>query len=144
MTTMRGLFSVKCLPVLVLLAAAGSANAAMRCGTELIAPGDSVLKLLNACGEPAYGDPALYFGTTDWTYNFGPDQFMQQVHIADGKVVRIQQLGYGFEASPNETAPSPETVPPSETVPPTGSASPAGATPPTAPAPLTGLDLPVP
>ncbi len=101
----------KRLVVLALLTATGTATAAMRCGNELISPGDSVLKLLNACGEPAYGDPALYLGTAQWTYNFGPNEFMQRVYIQNGKVERINQLGYGFKAPAEQTAPQPSAPP---------------------------------
>ncbi len=31
-----------------------------------------------------------------WTYNFGPNRFMREIHLHDGHVVRINSLGYGY------------------------------------------------
>jgi hypothetical protein len=31
-----------------------------------------------------------------WTYNFGPDRFMQRIRFENGVIVRIESLGYGF------------------------------------------------
>ena len=31
-----------------------------------------------------------------WTYNFGPDRFMQRIRFENGVVARIESLGYGF------------------------------------------------
>lgn len=81
----------------LLMALAVPAAGAMRCGTELIAEGDSVVKLLEACGEPTIGDPALFLGTAEWTYNFGPNEFMMRVLIRDGQVERLEELGWGIE-----------------------------------------------
>lgn len=72
------------------------AHGAIRCGTELVAEGDSVAKLLEHCGEPAIGEPAMAVGTAEWTYNFGPNEFMVRVLVRDGMVERIEELGYGF------------------------------------------------
>lgn len=74
----------------------GSAQAAMRCGTELVSEGDSVVKLLEYCGDPATGDPELYLDTAEWTYNFGPNEFMYRVVIREGRVERIEELGRGL------------------------------------------------
>jgi hypothetical protein len=73
------------------------AHAAMRCGHELISRGDSVLKLLEACGEPTVGNPAILFGDVFWIYNFGPDEFKQRIRIRDGTIMSIQRLGRGVE-----------------------------------------------
>jgi len=71
------------------------AQAAIRCGGELIEQGESALKVLQYCGKPAAGNPKfLEFG--EWIYNFGPDQFMVKVVIRDAKVVRTETLGRGF------------------------------------------------
>lgn len=80
-------------PALLMTAIPGVA--ALRCGTELVSEGESVLKLLEHCGEPASGDPALYLGRAEWTYNFGPNEFMYRVVIQDGEVERIEELGRG-------------------------------------------------
>jgi hypothetical protein len=31
-----------------------------------------------------------------WTYNFGPTRLMQRIRFANGVVVKIESLGYGF------------------------------------------------
>jgi hypothetical protein len=31
-----------------------------------------------------------------WTYNFGPDRFMQRIRFENGVVVKVESLGYGF------------------------------------------------
>lgn len=85
-----------------LLLAAGPAAAAIRCGTDLVDEGDSVIKLLEACGEPTLGDPALYLGTAEWTYNFGPTGFITRVLIRDGRVERIEDLGRGVAIPDDE------------------------------------------
>jgi len=52
-------------------------------------------KLLEACGNPTTGDPDLYLETAEWTYNFGPEEFMYRVLIRDGAVERIEELDRG-------------------------------------------------
>ena len=84
------------------LLANAPASAAMRCGTELVVEGDSVLKLLEACGEPDMGVAALGPTNAEWIYNFGPDEFMKRVVIRDGQVERIEELGRGFVPSPTD------------------------------------------
>ena len=68
----------------------------MRCGTEIIQTGDSALRVLAACGKPQAGDPEDV-DEGEWTYNFGPDEFMMKVVIMNGKVQRFEQLGRGFQ-----------------------------------------------
>jgi hypothetical protein len=91
---------------LVAALTAGGAHAGLRCGKQLITEGDSVLKLLRSCGEPTIGDP-LYFGIAEWTYNFGPHQFMKRVRIEDGLVQRIEGIGFGV-APPPAAGPEPD------------------------------------
>jgi len=79
----------------LLLGASAAVQGALRCGTDLVAEGDSVVKLLEACGNPTTGDPDLYLGTAEWTYNFGPEEFMYRVLIRDGAVERIEELDRG-------------------------------------------------
>jgi hypothetical protein len=78
--------------------------ATIRCGTDLVEEGDSVVQLLEACGEPEVGDSdvLLEYGFGEATYNFGPKEFMVRVHVMDGKVERTETLGYGFSESGDE------------------------------------------
>lgn len=82
---------------LLLLTVSFSANAAesLRCGTNLVSAGATVVSLLEQCGKPAIGDAnRTDFG--DWTYNFGPDEFMMKVSIRDSEITSIERLGYGY------------------------------------------------
>lgn len=80
---------------ILLMVATVPTQASMRCGTELIESGDSALKLLEACGTPSSGDPRE-LDYSEWTYNFGPTEFMMKVTIIDGKAERFDTLGRGF------------------------------------------------
>ncbi|WP_066728178.1 DUF2845 domain-containing protein [Desulfuromonas sp. DDH964] len=87
---------------------------ALRCGDDLILPGDRRIQVLASCGEPAsrerweevragsdwrYG---RYWGTRvkveveEWTYNFGPSRFLSFVRLENGVVVRVENGDYGF------------------------------------------------
>ncbi len=88
----------------------------MKCGTNQISEGDSVLRLINVCGEPSqieqfedrlplarYDEAAGEYVTEHevrtyevWTYNFGPLKPMQLLTIRYGKVYRIRAGGDGF------------------------------------------------
>lgn len=90
----------------ILLMASLPAGASIRCGTELIQNGDSALKLLQACGKPMAGNPDLLeYG--EWTYNFGPSQFLVKVIIRNSRVERTEIVGKGFtpQQSPSEEEP---------------------------------------
>jgi hypothetical protein len=83
----------------------------LSCNGGLVSLGDFALDVVKKCGQPAYavqreqtivdGD---WFGnrivTTfvidDWTFNFGPTQFQYRLLLRNGKVWRIENMGYGF------------------------------------------------
>lgn len=79
----------------LMLGFGAEALAQMRCSTELITEGDTVLKLLEFCGEPSLRqvDP---FGDNTWIYNFGPTEFVKIVTIREGRIDDIEDGGYGF------------------------------------------------
>ncbi len=88
-------FNIYAAIAIVLMTVVLPAQAAMRCGTKLIDIGDSAIKLLEDCGEPAIGDTSnLDYG--EWTYNFGPEKFMIKVQIVNGQVDIFQTLGRGY------------------------------------------------
>ncbi len=92
---------------IVLLTAVLPAQAAMRCGTQLIDVGDSSIKLLEECGEPAIGDTSnLDYG--ERTYNFGPEEFMIKVQIVNGQVDIFQTFGRGYIIEEGEGLPDAE------------------------------------
>jgi hypothetical protein len=97
----------------VTLAPPALAADSIRCDGGIVSVGDSRLDLLGKCGLPALqeAEPVLWSPTVDltllierWTYNFGPDRFIQIVSLQGGKVIAIERGGYGF-ALPE---PSPE------------------------------------
>jgi len=114
--TTRLLAACVLIVVVVLAGIEQPAAAALRCGTRLVSLGDHKLEVLNKCGEPTLIEPLGYGHYTywphhshrlhghytafaqleEWTYNFGPRRFMRLVRFADGKVVRIISLDYGY------------------------------------------------
>lgn len=89
---------------------------ALRCGTNLASKGDHFSEVLDKCGEPDFSDewieyktyriyderlPMVYHDVSrpvtvkEWTYNFGPNRFMQVLRFENGKLVDIHSLGYG-------------------------------------------------
>jgi hypothetical protein len=101
--------------VLRLLAAAalgaGASRAAadsIRCAGGIVAGGDSRLALLGKCGPPALqaSEPLVAAPLADaslaierWTYDFGPDRFIQVVSLRGGRVIAVERGGYGHAAS---------------------------------------------
>jgi hypothetical protein len=91
---------------------------AFRCGTKLVAKGDTRSQVAAKCGEPtdvvkmssifrrptvwANGRP-YYLGedfvevpVESWIYNLGPNKLMRKVIFEDGVVSEIETLGYGY------------------------------------------------
>jgi hypothetical protein len=87
---------------------------AFRCGSGLVEKGDRKIEVLKKCGEPASVDeweairrtPASRFGlrtsglekvrVEEWTYNFGPQRFLQIYQFENGQVVEMKFGDYGF------------------------------------------------
>jgi hypothetical protein len=104
--------------VLVLGLLACSPAFAFRCGTALIAEGDTRSEVLAKCGEPTdiielrsvFRRPMIwtngrpYYIGTDymevpveaWVYNLGPNKFMRRLRFEGGVVAEIETLGYGY------------------------------------------------
>jgi hypothetical protein len=92
----------------------------LQCGDKLITNGTSSEEVAARCGQPTqiehqtnYGEAATVAppvgvlppvgartGTETsvevWTYNFGPSRLMQRIRFANGVIVKIESLGYGF------------------------------------------------
>lgn len=86
----------------------------LECSNKVISQGSTRLEVTGLCGDPADVEHKTLYnnvsaavagvvtGTTVevhvelWTYNFGPTRLMQRIWIEDGRVVRIESLGYGF------------------------------------------------
>jgi hypothetical protein len=101
------------------LAATGTARAdSIRCAGGIVSTGDSKLDLLGKCGPPtlveARTDEQLRFSSTPdgregvgrrtsvtverWTYDFGPQRFVQHVVVAFGRVEAVERGGHGHGA----------------------------------------------
>ncbi|MCS4502562.1 DUF2845 domain-containing protein [Arhodomonas aquaeolei] len=79
----------------------------LRCGSRLIQPGDSTLRVARHCGEPDYIEhraEAFVPGTgyvsdvEAWYYNRGPQQFLRILTFRNGELVREETGGYGFSS----------------------------------------------
>ncbi|PKM06584.1 MAG: hypothetical protein CVV14_12090 [Gammaproteobacteria bacterium HGW-Gammaproteobacteria-4] len=95
--------------IVALLLLPGTA-AAMRCGGRVVDTGDYAVQVRKRCGEPywisetstilvygAYG-PVVQRAVQevqDWYYNFGSSRLVRRLVFVDGRLHRIDTLGYG-------------------------------------------------
>jgi len=92
--------------------------ATLDCSGGIISVGDSRVDLLMKCGDPDAKDShdeeqidrfangsihKIYVTIEEWTYNYGPTQFMRIVSLKNGKVAFIRAGNYGYS---KETKPS--------------------------------------
>jgi hypothetical protein len=101
------------------------ADDSLRCAGGIVSVGDSKLDLLGKCGEPAFRearrDERKGFAITTaegaarsrttltvekWTYNFGPNQFVQHVTLEMGRVVSVERGSYGYDLGATPQRPS--------------------------------------
>ena len=84
----------------------------MRCRNGIVSTGDTIADVLSKCGPPVYQDrreethaSGQRYGynrsfqivtVDDWTYNFGPQEFMYQVIFQNGRVYLIESRDQGF------------------------------------------------
>jgi hypothetical protein len=83
---------------------------AFRCGGEIIENGDTREEVGRACGEPALiravplrkvlvEKAGVYWPMAvdeKWIYNPGPQEFVEILYFYQGKVVHIDDAGYGW------------------------------------------------
>lgn len=83
-------------------------HAALRCGTSLVSEDAWPAEVEEQCGAPDYVAeyptatvPGLGVVQTEahWYYNPGPRRFIQRLTFRNGKLARIESLGYGFHTS---------------------------------------------
>jgi hypothetical protein len=67
----------------------------MRCGGALICKGDTMEKVLNACGKPYSGDLNEKY-MTEWLYNRGPTEDVYIIKFYKRQVTRIETTGHGW------------------------------------------------
>ena len=118
---MKIVYLLTALSIIALLPAAPvtseSGDLSMRCGERIVSVGDSAADVVAKCGEPAWkakweevirdrpGDDTerkVYITVEDWTYNFGPNQFLRIFTLRNGKVTDIRTGGYGYKVKPDE------------------------------------------
>ena len=88
----------------------GAAGSSISCPGGIVSSGDSAVDLIMKCGQPAYKDshqeeitdtsnPNLrqrtYITIEQWTYDFGPQQFLRIVYIKNGVVAGVKTGNYG-------------------------------------------------
>lgn len=86
-----------------------------QCGGRIISTGDSAAEVAAKCGEPAWKDKReeiirerldndtarkVSITVEEWTYNFGPNQFLRIFTFRNDKVTDIRTGGYGYEEKP--------------------------------------------
>ena len=104
--------------VLALLAVSPAIANTMRCGSRIIARGDTRSEVAARCGEPTevitqrsvfrrpviwsngrpffVGESFIEIPVESWIYNLGPNRLMRKVIFENGFVSEIQTLGFGF------------------------------------------------
>jgi Protein of unknown function (DUF2845) len=108
---LRGFMRHWTLAPLAALMFASSAAHALRCGNSLVKSGAQDFQVRERCGEPFWTDRysnSEAVGDREyeqirevqfdvWYYNFGPRQFMRRMVFRDGRLLRDDALGYGYD-----------------------------------------------
>jgi hypothetical protein len=100
--------------MLALFCLSGAPEAlALRCGHDVVTSGDSKLEVLKKCGEPmleerhfeefrkgvdTHVEKRVGSVVDEWTYNFGPHDFLYFLKFANGILVDIETGDYGFDS----------------------------------------------
>lgn len=102
--------------LLMIVPAFATESATMICKNGIVSKGDFTGDVISKCGEPAgktqreekrfektkerggAREKTVVTSVTidEWTYNFGPNEFMHQVSLENGRVTRIESLGHGY------------------------------------------------
>ncbi len=108
------------------LASAATADSSIQCDRGIVQVGDAKIDLLGKCGPPALQEtrfeeravpstdvawspetgaylPAqrhLAVAVETWTYDVGPQRFIQIVTLEAGRIVSIERGGYGYVVPP--------------------------------------------
>lgn len=106
---------------LALMAAAPFFNVyadTLNCAGGIISVGDSRVDLLSKCGEPDAKEShdeelserldhdtkqRLFITVEQWTYNYGPSQFMRIVILKNGVIAGIRTGNYGYSKQTKQT-----------------------------------------
>ncbi len=83
----------------LVLAVVASADDSFRCGSDLVNPGDSTVKVLLRCGPPSYKEvlnPGFEGARVEkWFYNCGSSGFLYVLGFVEGTLETINNEGYG-------------------------------------------------
>ncbi len=88
-------------------------SGSMICKGGIVSIGDTAGEVLSKCGQPATstrreqkkvadGSKLAHDWTVvavsidDWLFNFGPNEFQYQLVLENGRVAKIDSLGYGY------------------------------------------------
>lgn len=88
--------------------APSAADAALRCGTELVVRGMTPYEVLERCGVPEYElgwtdyrYPGYFVRVDEWLYDLGDNRFRRLLVFEDGRLIRIdtrRKPAGGFDA----------------------------------------------
>jgi hypothetical protein len=85
----------------------------LRCGSRVVNMGDRDIAVRDRCGDPYFTEQSYALDIRGansplevqdeivydvWYYNFGPRQLMQRMLFRDGRLARMEALGYGVNA----------------------------------------------
>ena len=97
--------------VLVILMTPLLAHSDLKCGSKLVTAGDTAFEVLNKCGEPLLIESweesrslssmkrsvtkdvesgVVFVEVEQWTYNFGPNTFIQFLTFTDGRLLNVE------------------------------------------------------
>jgi hypothetical protein len=96
---MKKILTVVLLLFFVMLVTGASADDSFRCGSELVNPGASTVKVLLRCGPPSYKEilnPGFEGSRVEnWFYNCGSSGFLYVLRFVEGTLAAINNEGYG-------------------------------------------------
>jgi hypothetical protein len=96
---MKNILTVAPLLFALILVTGASADDSFRCGSELVNPGDSTVKVLLRCGQPSYREmlnPGVEGSRVErWFYNCGSNGFLYVLRFVEGTLETIKNEGYG-------------------------------------------------
>jgi hypothetical protein len=107
---MKKILTVLSLLLFLMLVTGASADDSFRCGSHLVYPGDSTVKVFLRCGPPSYKEvlnPGFDGSRVEnWFYNCGSSGFLYVLRFVEGTLATISNEGYGRGQSDCFGAPS--------------------------------------
>lgn len=81
------------------------------CKDRLVSEEDTMIEVYQKCGEPDFKEQhvekerdvldlgvkrTVYIVVDEWTYNFGPLDWLYRIRFENGRLKKIETMGYGF------------------------------------------------